>query len=137
MYFFSAIRAPYANVNLSRRDVAMSNTLFMRHPQSIGGRRPVARRAAPAAARSPHPLETPRDFLVASPADSGDTPGMNATAMQAGDTVKFTRPQDAREAAARFKLVEDRGDRVLIELICNLPIRPTECVATVEIQPAD
>ena len=46
--------------------------------------------------------------------------------------VKYSRPQPGEEAA-RFLLVEDNGDRVLIELICDLPIRPRECVARDEV----
>ena len=46
--------------------------------------------------------------------------------------VKYSRPlQD--EEDMRFLLVEDNGDRVLIELICDLPIPPRECVAKDEI----
>ena len=57
--------------------------------------------------------------------------------MTVGDLVKYSRPFDAREAKARFVIVEPRGDRVLIRLLCDLPIPPTEVVPVGEIAPAD
>ena len=50
--------------------------------------------------------------------------------------VKYSRPQPGEEDA-RFVLVEDNGDRVLIELICDLPIHPRECVPKDEIVETD
>lgn len=50
--------------------------------------------------------------------------------------VKLTNPAPD-EADARYRVVEDRGDRVLIELICDMLIRPTECVAINEVIPAN
>lgn len=45
-----------------------------------------------------------------------------------GDVVRLQRPADADEAAARFDVIELRGDRVLIRLKCNLPLPPMEAV---------
>ena len=56
--------------------------------------------------------------------------------IKAGEVVKLTRPVDAAEAAARYDVVELRGDRVLIRLRCNLPIPPMEAVAKTEVAPA-
>lgn len=42
--------------------------------------------------------------------------------------LKFKNPQDENEAQARFSLVEDRGDRILVEDASdywNDKIRPT------------
>ena len=52
--------------------------------------------------------------------------------MTSNTIVKYSRPLRDEENM-RFILVEDNGDRVLIELICNLPIPPRECVAKEEI----
>jgi len=46
-----------------------------------------------------------------------------------GSTVRYSNPTNERESAARFEVVEPRGPRVLIRLICELPIAPTEVVA--------
>ena len=50
-----------------------------------------------------------------------------------GDTVRLVAPADADEAAARFDVVELRGDRVLIRLRCDLPIPPTEAVMLADV----
>lgn len=50
-----------------------------------------------------------------------------------GETVMYTRPVNADEAAARFEVVETRGERVLIRLRCNLPIPPVEAVAVSDV----
>jgi hypothetical protein len=47
-----------------------------------------------------------------------------------GDIVRIL-PQycdDPREAGMRFTLVEDRGERALIELVCDWQIKPTQSV---------
>jgi len=48
-------------------------------------------------------------------------------------TVKLVNPVNEDERAARYELVELRGNRVLIRLICDMRIRPTEVVAIGEI----
>lgn len=53
-----------------------------------------------------------------------------------GDVVELSNPVDERERAARYVVEELRGDRVLIRLICDLPIPPTEVVALNEARPA-
>lgn len=46
--------------------------------------------------------------------------------MKKGDVVKFGDPLDASEAQERMILLEDPdGGRVLVQGICDLPIRPT------------
>jgi hypothetical protein len=39
--------------------------------------------------------------------------------------LRFANPQDEAEAALRFTMVEDRGDRVCVRLVCDMPIAPT------------
>ena len=54
-----------------------------------------------------------------------------------GETVKLRVPADAREAAARFEIVELREPRVLIRLKCDLNFPPMENVLISDIQAAD
>ena len=44
--------------------------------------------------------------------------------MQVGQQVKFAAPMTDDEAAERFTVVELRGERVLVEFICDMPLRP-------------
>jgi hypothetical protein len=55
--------------------------------------------------------------------------------LKAGDKVKLTNPGPG-ETDAVYTVIEDRGDRVLIELVCDMTIRPTECVSIEEVEPA-
>jgi hypothetical protein len=57
-------------------------------------------------------------------------------AMTKGTLVKLTHPESGEEDA-RYIVVEDHGDRVLIEYVCSMFIRPTELVAASEIEPAE
>lgn len=43
-----------------------------------------------------------------------------------GSLVRYIDPLDESEEQARFKVVELRGPRVLIELVCDMAIKPTE-----------
>lgn len=52
--------------------------------------------------------------------------------MNIGQTVKYSSPIDG-EHDLRFTLLEHNGERVLIQLICNEPIRPVECVKASEV----
>lgn len=45
--------------------------------------------------------------------------------MNLNQVVKFKEPMSKDEAAERFVIVEVRGDRVLVELVCEMTIRPT------------
>jgi len=44
-------------------------------------------------------------------------------------TVKYANPQNEAEAAQRFTVIEDRDTRLLVELVCDMPLRPTFCFA--------
>ena len=56
--------------------------------------------------------------------------------MKINDIVKYSKPQKGEEDI-RFVLREINGDRVLIELICDWAIKPTEVVAISEVCKAD
>ena len=45
--------------------------------------------------------------------------------MHVNQVIKFNNPTDAAEAALRFTVLELRGDRVLVEAICNMNLKPT------------
>lgn len=45
--------------------------------------------------------------------------------MKVGDRVMFSDPQTEDEALEVFTVLECRGDRVLVEFDCAMPIRPT------------
>lgn len=51
-----------------------------------------------------------------------------ATDLRPGDPVRLNHPADAREAEALYTVVELRGPRVLIRLVCDMNIPPTEAV---------
>ena len=42
-----------------------------------------------------------------------------------GQRVKFTAPLNDNERQERFTVIELRGNRVLVEFICDMSIRPT------------
>jgi hypothetical protein len=52
------------------------------------------------------------------------TPSTRAE-LQVGQTVRFAAPESPDEEAERFIVLELRGDRVLVEFICNMRIKPT------------
>ena len=56
--------------------------------------------------------------------------------MKTNDIVKYSKPRKGEEDI-RFVLRELNGDRVLIELICDWAIKPTEVVAISEVCKAD
>ena len=56
--------------------------------------------------------------------------------MKVNDIVKYSKPQKGEEDI-RFVLRELNGDRVLIELVCDWAIKPTEVVAVNEVCKAD
>lgn len=39
--------------------------------------------------------------------------------------VRFAAPQTADEQTERFEVLEDRGPRLLVQLVCHLTIKPT------------
>ncbi len=54
--------------------------------------------------------------------------------MNVGDIVRFTEDIDPGDTLFRFILIEDNGDRVIIQLIDDhWTMKPTRCVRRVEI----
>lgn len=45
--------------------------------------------------------------------------------MQVGNLVRFANPLTTAEQSERFVVLEMRGDRVLVEFVCTMTIRPT------------
>ena len=45
--------------------------------------------------------------------------------MQVGNLVRFANPLTTAEQSERFVVLEMRGDRVLVEFVCPMTIRPT------------
>lgn len=74
-----------------------------------------------------HTKEMAVDILQAS---------LHTGSMKTNDIVKYSKPQQGEEDI-RFVLREINGDRVLIELICDWAIKPTEVVAVSEVCKAD
>lgn len=56
--------------------------------------------------------------------------------MKVKDIVIYSKPQKGEEDI-RFVLLEINGDRVLIEMVCDWAIKPTEVVAISEVCKAD
>jgi hypothetical protein len=54
----------------------------------------------------------------------------NSVNYRPGDRVRIAREWRDRpdEAEAIYTVIEDNGDRCIIELVCDLPIRPQETV---------
>src|SRR4051812_29304188 len=62
--------------------------------------------------------------------------GDEKMAFKVGQVVKLAHPADDCEATARFTIVEDNVDRIVIRLICDLPIPPCETVRLDDIEPS-
>ncbi len=52
---------------------------------------------------------------------------MKQETIKAGDIVKYYTPLSEAEVNARFIVIENRGDRLLVEFICNNYLRPQSC----------
>ena len=57
--------------------------------------------------------------------------------MQIGTLVKFTNPMDDSESHLVMKILELRGDRVLVEYLLDMPYNPTANVMLDEIETID
>lgn len=57
------------------------------------------------------------------PPDSADHAG--SAVLSPGDIVRFKEPQSVDEESERFAVIELRGDRVLVEFICDMRLKPT------------
>jgi hypothetical protein len=65
---------------------------------------------------------------------------LHSRPIEAGDVVKYAKPQDETERDARFLVTEVHRDvenpRAHIQLICDWHIKPVEVVNLSEIEPA-
>lgn len=60
--------------------------------------------------------------------------GMSNTTTIAAKIYKLANPAKGEESA-RFTIAEDNGDRLIIRLVCDLPIAPTELVSREDVCP--
>ena len=51
--------------------------------------------------------------------------------------LKFIEPMTQKEKDERFILIESRGDRVLVELVCDMAIRPQFVYLTADLVPCE
>ena len=54
-----------------------------------------------------------------------------------GDVVQYVRAVDPGDEQCRFVVTEDNGDRLMIRLICDLPIPPVSVVPRCEVTRCD
>jgi hypothetical protein len=54
-----------------------------------------------------------------------------------GDVVRYVRTVDPGDEQCRFVVTEDNGDRLMIKLICELPIPPVCVVPRCEVTRCD
>ena len=58
---------------------------------------------------------------------------MDASAIKVGDQVRFREFLDPGDELCLFTLIEDNGDRVMIRLVCDLPIKPVKVVRRADV----
>lgn len=61
---------------------------------------------------------------------------MTTASLTVGQTVKFLNPLSDDERQERFTVIELRDDRVLVEFICGMNIRPQFLYLTADLEPA-
>ena len=54
-----------------------------------------------------------------------------------GDKVRFAEEMEPGDREARFVVLEANGDRLLVRLVCDLPIAPTQVVMASEVVKAE
>lgn len=54
-----------------------------------------------------------------------------------GQLVKFAAPITTAEESERFTVLELRGDRILVQFVCDLTIKPTSVYSTADMISAD
>jgi hypothetical protein len=50
-----------------------------------------------------------------------------------GDKVRFREALDPGDESCLFDLIEDNGDRLMIQLVCDLPIPPVKVVRRADV----
>ncbi len=53
-----------------------------------------------------------------------------------GDQVRFREALDPGDELCLFEVTEDNGDRLMIRLVCDLPIRPVKVVRRADVRKA-
>ncbi len=53
-----------------------------------------------------------------------------------GDQVRFAEVLEPGDESALFDVIEDNGDRLLVRLVCDLPIPPTQVVRRDDVRKA-
>lgn len=53
--------------------------------------------------------------------------------MQVGDVVRFAAPETEDEKSERFVVLELRGERTLVEFVCEMNIKPTFVYRTADL----
>ncbi len=56
--------------------------------------------------------------------------------LQVGQAVRFAEPRSPDEETEQFIVLELRGDRVLVEFMCDMRIKPTYVYLVAELVPA-
>jgi hypothetical protein len=57
----------------------------------------------------------------------------NCRCFTVGDKVRFRETLDPGDELCLFDLIEDNGDRLMIRLVCDLPIRPVKVVRRADV----
>ena len=62
---------------------------------------------------------------------------MPVAPLAVGQTIKFANPLSDDKRDERFTVVELRGDRVLVEFICDMRIKPQSVYLASDLEPID
>ncbi len=62
---------------------------------------------------------------------------MKREAFTVGDRVRFREVLDPGDKSAVFEVIEVNGDRLMIRLVCDLPIPPVQVVRREEVRLAE
>ena len=54
--------------------------------------------------------------------------------MKVGDVVRFAAPETEDEESERFVVLDLRGDRTLVEFVCEMNIKPTFVYQTADLK---
>lgn len=53
-----------------------------------------------------------------------------------GEIVKYSNPVNEAEVNARFTVIENRGDRLLVQYVCDAYLKPQNCFSITEFSKA-
>lgn len=65
--------------------------------------------------------------------DTCRSPLDNCRCFTAGDQVRFREALDPGDDLSLFDVTEDNGDRLMIRLVCELPVRPIKVVRRADV----